>query len=1090
MLKIINKYYRPDTRLYLFTSLFYSCIIIYFCISSAAFPVMDFAGRIFSQASSENISIAGREFLYYKGLLVFLCSFPLFFLLLSRLDRFISKTEKEILNYISAAGIFFLALQVYTGSFSASLFLIYMLHITLAGGGLIKRILRIPAGKDYGPEFYAWILCCIFFLFFFFKDTLYFCDYFFVPSLPLFLPVCGLLIFLAVLFPERRGGSGTPLFPAAINVLRPVALFPLWSFISRECYMILNNHGIYFFNPSGIYISGAVIIIWLVARKYKRGKKAEVPRTETIQQLKLYYFPLLVAGMTVCQYYAPVIVPSQELFETANPALATEQLHDFGKIPFLHSFNTHGLADTLHAFIYNMLNGYHGLEYDVYWFFPIAALTLLAYYVLASFTGNPYVAVFTILFSPFVFIYFPSGFDIALASVFVLAGVLKKQSVRNYMLLFISIVLLSLWRYDTAVPNILACVAVIFTFRYAREGFVLDFSSILKGMAAAAGVFALLLLSASILFRTDFLRGAADLWHFFLSDQAYGIKKLNDPAFTGDNTHLYIFPLAVTLLLAYAFYISVKEKTASGITAFTVLFFTGFYYLANYPGGLVRNTLITSGDTSLSSFVFFLLAGSVYLFFRHKPQLNRFLFFTAASCLLIYNYKSPREAIPSSNCYQDIITRPDSALFILPANYKIDRAPISEDFEIACYREFAHFMDEHFRPEETFLDFSNTPMLYFYTHRVNPGFFNQPLLSCHDDYLQNRFLEGLKKYKIPVVVFSNFPLSFWDSIDGVPNTTRHYRIAEYIYRHYRPYAIMNGRCIWISKALKGYAETADTLFTFRGLRDTLTQTELYHAFVADSDSVIIRASDVSPSIKGFPGRDSSIALQPGKNNYLIMKAHTEPENARVSFVFNDLSSLDKPLLFSEEGFSCTRIDNTENQRRLNDIIIHIPEKGSLTIEDIGVIAGSHLPDFYSGLHAEKYELKYLPFIWAKYDKAFTRRKIRVLQTITKDTAVVAAGLERKYVFNPVDDKESGNYILLRIRSLDNYPFDLKLAYGTADSVKGSLTFTMVPGSRQADYLVRVSSLYNWYSNNNNRLYLTPLQGGNIEVTSIRVLKGD
>lgn len=129
------------------------------------------------------------------------------------------------------------------------------------------------------------------------------------------------------------------------------------------------------------------------------------------------------------------------------------------------------------------------------------------------------------------------------------------------------------------------------------------------------------------------------------------------------------------------------------------------------------------------------------------------------------------------------------------------RIQTNEEFADKSYRDFKIFLDENLNPDQTFLDFSNTPMLYYYCEREIPGYFNQNLQNTVDDYLQLHLLSYLNPKKVPVVAFSNFPPSWFDATDGVPNTMRYYLIAEYIFENYQPYGIINNRSIWIEKSL-------------------------------------------------------------------------------------------------------------------------------------------------------------------------------------------------------------------------------------------------------------------------------------------------
>lgn len=112
------------------------------------------------------------------------------------------------------------------------------------------------------------------------------------------------------------------------------------------------------------------------------------------------------------------------------------------------------------------------------------------------------------------------------------------------------------------------------------------------------------------------------------------------------------------------------------------------------------------------------------------------------------------------------------------------------------YVEFKKFLDKNLKKEQSFLDFSNSPMLYFYCNRNVPSYFCQSLQNTVDDYLQLDMLKRSGRENIPVAVYSNYPPNWFDATDGVPNIMRQYLVAEYIYKNYHPFGIINNKSIW------------------------------------------------------------------------------------------------------------------------------------------------------------------------------------------------------------------------------------------------------------------------------------------------------
>jgi hypothetical protein len=115
------------------------------------------------------------------------------------------------------------------------------------------------------------------------------------------------------------------------------------------------------------------------------------------------------------------------------------------------------------------------------------------------------------------------------------------------------------------------------------------------------------------------------------------------------------------------------------------------------------------------------------------------------------------------------------------------------------FKELKAYMDQQYPAPATFIEFTNDPMLYYYVDREHPGFFNQNLLSLHSVKLQERYLEYLKAYDVPVVVFSNVTPAWGDAVDGISNKDRHKILHAYIKANYELDKVVDGKNIYTRK---------------------------------------------------------------------------------------------------------------------------------------------------------------------------------------------------------------------------------------------------------------------------------------------------
>ncbi len=127
-----------------------------------------------------------------------------------------------------------------------------------------------------------------------------------------------------------------------------------------------------------------------------------------------------------------------------------------------------------------------------------------------------------------------------------------------------------------------------------------------------------------------------------------------------------------------------------------------------------------------------------------------------------------------------------------------------------------------------------------------------------------------------------------------------------------------------------------------------------------------------------------------------------------------------------------------------------------------------------------FDLKYLPWIWAKYDQKLSETSINKLK-ITES--------EGKEMRMDADfDKQSGNYVLVEIENPNRRKGKAKLKIFETWEQIGEFQF-LIPGEEENErFVVRVSSQWNWYHRDINRIILDAPEG--FKVKNIALLKAD
>ncbi len=178
----------------------------------------------------------------------------------------------------------------------------------------------------------------------------------------------------------------------------------------------------------------------------------------------------------------------------------------------------------------------------------------------------------------------------------------------------------------------------------------------------------------------------------------------------------------------------------------------------------------------------------------------------------------------------------------------------------------------------------------------------------------------------------------------------------------------------------------------------------------------------------------------------------------------------------------------ENEKDISNISINISKIDGMKINLLKIFSSDYYPDNFSALPLE-YSLKWIPYIWGSFDNNFRANSIIEEQKIYSGNKIIHSGLETKFDFTPLSEKEMGNYVLITARTTSEKQTEVKLNYGDNEYKNGSFHFILKNDSINHNYLVRISAQYNWYCKNNSWISILPV-GNDIELTNVRILKGD
>lgn len=1055
---------------FIFISVFYSLWLVFRYAYTFNPELQSFQGRMMGEATLQGYDISKRIKAFYQAGAIFFLSITVISIIIWRVSSFfkelLKSPEIQILNYTCLAGIILYFFTLWNSPVNTTLELIY----SLQKGVLAVYFLRILFFKNINgaqcitASFYAIAFVLGFSVFFAWNEISVLFD--FLPKANLSFSLFFTLViafFLAMQLIKNKNSIESKI---EINrfafILLPFALIPLLSFLKDEIYLILNKHQIYYFSPRKLYLVGIFSLLTYIAWRYRKTVKKPLLALakNTDELVAKRYFPLLILGVFAFTFYSPFIESSTEMFESGNQYLPLMEFQKFGVIPILEKFNSHQLFELFWGAVYSFFNGLNGREMPLYDFMDMVLMAVLEYYVIYKISRNAYVSLFIVLFFPIFEFFIHSNRSIAFIAIFILYVLInQKASLKNYLLLFTITAFLILWRMDIGYPSTIAIAGTLFIYRINEKRFVFDRSILIKSVLIFAG--SCILFLAGIAWWRDMnipdklLNGL----NYLASAQSYGYVDLGDETNVVFKMQYFVFPI-ILILLFFSFLIFIKRYTISHSQrfVFTSLIFLTIFYFVNFQRGIVAHTLAGGPDNWLSPFLFLIISVSVYLFLYKKSGLTKFILFIVISSFLVLNYKYPAVNAPP-NIYSQIIEKANNFPKIEPRE-NIVRCINDMHYEKRKYSNFKKIVDKELTEKQTFIDFTNAPMLYYFTGKISPSYFSQNPLTIHNDFLQNKFISDLKNYDAPLLLFSNFPETWWDNAIGVPNTTRHYRMAEYFYNNYRPFTIVDSLCIWKRNDFK-IVNNQKLIYNYASqLSDSSISGFIIKGRIKNSENKNYLFKVNFNTSKNRAGQMPLLTVVLANESQHVKPEYIDEINHIGYYIFKS----------SESGFSF-QINN---------------EDKNVTV--MNVYECDYIPDFYS-TQPKLHNIDQLPYIWGTYDK--TVHKEQVIANLLSETRTLPVNSIQYFNIPGNVDKSGGNTILMSLECDSEVSATMELMYGSdKNKYKGTFVFSIPSGKGKREFAIRISSQYNWYTADIDYIALNSKSIGNVKLNSIKLLKGN
>ena len=801
------------------------------------------------------------------------------------------------------------------------------------------------------------------------------------------------------------------------------------------------------------------------------------------------YFPVFVATTYLFKSHINFVGFGEtfDLLHVGQEIFPVQQLLIFNKIPYVDFWPGRGLTDILFQLFYSAVNGYRGLEVIIGREIYLLTGIILTYIIINKLTG-PLFSLLTVTILPLIVMGIGGRYEyvIYFVSIFIptlcLSWTLSKPGFFRFGIFWVSVLFIALWMPSLSKGVIFAAIFVLSGYHLLnketswRKSF---FSFILiNGFAILIYTLLVVLKNKSLLDNLILIKSMATTNGLIGSYSS----------FFGEFSFLVVFQYfilpAIGLIYIIMFIIKIFKQQRLQKSHYMLVFLSVFS-LVYFQRGFERHCLLEE----YNPYLFVFLGFSLPLLSRLKKSHSQSIFLLS---FLLYFYFFPD--------FSTIIKNGRLFEFKEWKNKESRVVAINNK-----YKDLSQFLSRHLTDDQTFFEFMNAPLLYPLTEREFPLLYHSAQIYFSEPpqivYIKN--LKALyEDNKIPFVIFNDD--TWWGrAIDGIPPEFSAYRIAEFIYRYYKPLTYINTSQIWIANNFHFHSDSDrekgengedgganERIYARLNLKDEI---KLHDAKRIDKEKVIIDCGEYDPYLHDFIALDNLGQLDIGKNLFLKLNYKSSINgNLVVGFMFNNtpqdrasvsIAQLEKTKAGEFKKVLIPTKISDQNKRTLTDIRFDPPNNSIFEVSGVEIVEkpeGSISPLHYI---QQDFNLMKLPYVWGTYDLKKASTKTIILSTIAGSGGIIDPNNPLELNFNPDIDKSSGNYLHFRLKSKSKA--DITISYG---KLINSIKFETVPSDKFEDYLIRISSQWEWMSEPVNSLIIK--SSAPVEIEKILIRKGD
>lgn len=886
---------------------------------------------------------------------------------------------------------------------------------------------------------------------------------------------------------------------------------PLLTSFYIESVHVLNQWEVFVSHPAKHYTAVCLlgILICALAVALACKKKIQLPHWKSIG------FPVFIFGIACLSCQIPITSTySPDIFEGANSGILISDFLNFGAIPNVEHYGGHMMTEVWEGILYGIVNrDFSGAFVSPYATLLNPFLCVLFYY-LVKWIWNADMAFFVVVLFPFYdyWKYYGLGMLVCLAAM----AYIRKPSYLRAALVWGAFIWCALYRLDLGFAYGFALVVALTIYCVATRNkeMIRQLVVTLMGWGAVGGCLWCGLCLAKQINPITRLR---EFLMVNLSNQNWALAGIGDTSITAFGWSYVIIPFLVIIALIYVTFSS-RLRERIGKEKWILLMMLGWSYFGNFSRGLVRHSL-AERTTEIVIWCGYLFLALVLRYYKENPKwfVPSLLVLILCNTLLLNSGNYNRSTIldDAATVPATIVEswRPgrfdsenDSTYWeqVKDKREVIQRVQLQEDLQ--QYADKFELVDTLLEEDETFADFINKTLLYCIFDRRCPTYISQSPLQLSGEFMQEEFIEEIKGTPLilmPTEVDERFSLE----LDGVANSYRYYKVAEYVYQNYQPlYQYGTDYSVWcLPEKYAEYKDKLDKLFVSTEYIRSITKAEnlvlMDLSLSEENGSLVVTCQNTDPQIQEL---QNLVDLSPFIGGQMGLKVTYETNVPGIMQVFYTTEAgedytEEKSIMveISDTGVATFEIPVMENTR----IRLDFPNRARVKVSSFVACTGKFISCEYGGTGqaqypAEKadhnYMLAQLPRIWAEED---TQNSIE---------NSVQQQLERRnnvFLFDPdAVNRENGNYLKISatytgndtdgLYQADDESIDGTIVFGryADDRFEPLYRYTLQFEEGHHDYMIRCSTDYFWYLGEVNAVQIQT--GEPLSDVSLCLLDGD